>query len=99
MTERGETEMPDSRTSDTRAATIIHPSHCRFSGAADRSALALTFHGGDAPIHSVVLPVAGAAGLQRQLAQCLHLLGVRPVVPAPVAEPAGTQSESVPSAM
>ena len=91
--------MSDSRISETRAGTIIHPTHCRFSGTADRSALALTFRGDEGPAHTVVMPVAGAAGLHRQLAQCLHLLGVRPVGTAPAAEAAGSQSENVPSAM
>ena len=91
-----DSRIAETRIAGTRAGTVIHPTHCRFSGAADRSALALTFRGDEGPAHTVVLPIAGAAGLHRQLAQCLHLLGVRPLGPAPAN---GAQSASVPSAM
>ena len=59
---------------DRKQAQILHPTHCRASGSPDRTKLALTFLSQDhAPI-TLVLPVAGAAGLQRKLAQSLYLL-------------------------
>ena len=60
---------------------FIYPRHCRVSVSPDKSQLALTFTNEEraAPL-TVVLPLLAAAGFQRNLAQCLYLLGVRPVV-------------------
>ena len=76
----------------------IYPRHCRVSVSADKAKLALTFQFQDRAPLTVVLPLLGAAGLSHRLAQCLHLLGVRPVKPAEeapaanasVANPPGT---------
>ena len=53
---------------------ILHPRHCRVSASPDRSQLALTFDTQDRKPITVVLPVAGALGLQRNLAQTLYLI-------------------------
>jgi len=59
---------------DRRQAQFFHPTQCRASASPDRTKLALTFLSQDhAPI-TLVLPVAGAVGLQRKLAQSLYLL-------------------------
>jgi hypothetical protein len=53
---------------------ILHPRHCRVSASPDRSQLALTFDTQDRKPITVVLPMAGALGLQRNLAQTIYLL-------------------------
>lgn len=74
--------------SDYVLGEMIHPRHCRVSVSADKTQLALTFEGEDRTPLTFVLPLAGAVGLQRKLAQSLYILGVRPVAGQrqPVAE-------------
>ena len=69
---------------------VIRPDHCRVSVSADKRELAFTFGSRERTPITMVLPILGAAGLQRQLAQCLYLLGVRQVTTQdkPVAETA-----------
>ena len=76
--------------SDNNLGEIIRPGHCRVSVSADTKELAFTFGSKERTPVTMILPILGAAGLQRQLAQCLYLLGVRPVTTQdkPVAEPA-----------
>jgi len=59
---------------------LIQPRHCRVSVSPDKTKLALTFRSEDRSPVTVVVPMAGAMGLQRQLAQGLYLLGARPAV-------------------
>ena len=65
--------------SDNNLGEIIRPRHCRVGVSADKKELAFTFGSEDRTPITMVLPILGAAGLQHQLAQCLYLLGVRPV--------------------
>jgi hypothetical protein len=58
---------------------VIRPDHCRVSVSTDKTELAFTFGSRERTPITMVLPILGAAGLQRQLAQCLYLLGVRQV--------------------
>jgi hypothetical protein len=53
---------------------ILHPRHCRVSASPDRSQIALTFDTQDHKPITVVLPMAGALGLQRNLAQTIYIL-------------------------
>ncbi len=64
--------------SATNLGHVVRPRHCRVSVSADRKELALTFRGDGQAEVTLVLPLLGAAGLQRRLAQTLYLLGVRP---------------------
>jgi hypothetical protein len=59
---------------ERKQAQIVHPTHCKASGSPDRTKLALTFLSQDHEPITLVLPVAGAVGLQRKLAQSLYLL-------------------------
>ena len=63
--------------SDNNLGEIIRPDHCRVSVSADKTELAFTFGSRERAPITMVLPISGAAGLQRQLAQCLYILGVR----------------------
>jgi len=63
---------------NTNLGEVVHPRHCRVSVSADKTQLAFTFQSETRTPLTIVLPLIGAAGLQRQLAQCLFLLGVRP---------------------
>ncbi len=64
--------------SDNNFGEIIHPVHCRASASSDRTKLALTFHSQDRTPLTIVLPLMGAAGLQRNLAQALYILASQP---------------------
>jgi hypothetical protein len=66
--------------SDTNSGEFLYPRHCRVGVSPDKTQLAFTFTSDDRAPLTVVLPVLGAAGFQRNLAQCLYLLGVRPIV-------------------
>jgi hypothetical protein len=65
--------------SDSDSGEFLYPRHCRVGVSPDKKQLALTFSSEDRAPLTVVLPVLGAASFQRNLAQCLYLLGVRPV--------------------
>lgn len=55
----------------------IHPRDYRVSVSQDKAELALVFHSqGRTPL-TVILAMPGAAGLQRKLARCLYMLGIR----------------------
>ena len=76
---------------------LIQPRHCRVSASSDKTKLALTFRSDDRPPVTIVVPMAGAIGLQRQLAQGLFLLGARPAgtraqAPAPANAAAQAQA-------
>jgi hypothetical protein len=49
----------------------------------DKKQLAFTYTSETHTPVTIVLPIEGAVGMQRQLAQCLFLLGVRPLPPQP----------------
>jgi hypothetical protein len=66
--------------SDQIPGEFLYPRHCRVGVSPDKSQIALTFSSEDRAALTVVLPLLGAASFQRNLAQCLYLLGVRPVV-------------------
>jgi hypothetical protein len=94
----------------TNPGEFLYPRHCRVGVSPDKKQLALTFSSEDRAPLTVVLPVLGAASFQRNLAQCLYLLGVRPVTnqtagkdvpPAADAqpEPAEVQPETQPLAL
>jgi hypothetical protein len=73
---------------------FLYPRHCRVGVSPDKSQLAFTFSSDDRAPLTVVLPLLGAAGFQRNLAQCLYLLGVRPVVTKDA--PAATEPQPAP---
>lgn len=77
---------------DNPLGNILYPRHCRVGVSPDKSQLAFTFGFLDQPPVTIALPIEGAVGLQRNLAQCLYLLGVRPAAKQdqPPAEPAPT---------
>ena len=79
--------------SDINLGEVIRPRHCRVGVSADKTELAFTFAAEDRTPVTMVLPILGAAGLQRQLAQCLYLLGVRPA-PARERPPDGPAAAS-----
>src|SRR4051794_391084 len=53
---------------------ILHPRHCRVSASPDGSQLALTFDTQDRTPVTIMLPMAGALGLQRNLAQTIYFI-------------------------
>ena len=71
--------------SDVNFGEMLRPLHCRVSVSEDKAQLALTFECKDRPPVTIVLPMKGAVGLQRKLAQSLYMLGVRP--PAKPSQP------------
>ena len=77
---------------------FLYPRHCRVGVSPDKSQIAITFSSEDRTPLTVVLPILGAAGFQRNLAQCLYILGVRsgpaPAASAPPGTEAGTESET-----
>jgi hypothetical protein len=70
--------------SDDSFGETILPLHCRVSASADKTKLALTFQSKDRAPFTIVLPVLGAAGLQRNIAQTLYILAKS--APAPAVE-------------
>ena len=76
--------------SDNNIGELVRPRHCRVSVSTDKTELAFTFQSEERTPITIVLPLIGAAGLQRKLAQSLYLLGVRPVASQdqPASEPA-----------
>lgn len=73
---------------DNNFGEIIQPLHCRASASGDKKNIALTFQSKDRQPVTVVLPVAGAVGLQRHLAQALYILTAQPVAVDPTASDA-----------
>lgn len=61
----------------TANGELSYPHHCRVSVSPDKTQLALTFRGDSSAPFTIVLPIAGAAGLQRKLTQSLYILGVQ----------------------
>jgi hypothetical protein len=59
---------------DLSSGDIVRPSHCQVSASPDRTRIALTFRAEDHAPVTLVLPVEGAVGLQRRLAQSLYIL-------------------------
>jgi hypothetical protein len=74
---------------DNSFGEVILPIHCRASATADKTRLALTFQCPDRIPITLMLPLAGALGLQRNLAQALYILTAKPpaAAQAPAAEP------------
>ena len=68
--------------SDNSFGEIIQPIHCRASASGDKSKVALTFQCKDRTPVTIILPIAGAAGLQRNLPQTLYILTAKPPAPA-----------------
>ena len=64
---------------DNDLGELLRPLHCRVSVSEDKAQLALTFENKERPPVTIILPMVGAVGLQRKLAQSLYVLGVRPV--------------------
>jgi hypothetical protein len=60
---------------------IIQPIQCHVSTAADKTKLAMTFQSQDRTPFTVMLPVADAAGFQRNLAQTIYILMAKPPAP------------------
>ena len=79
---------------DPQLGELLFPRHCRVGVSPDKKQLAFTYTAETHTPVTIVLPIEGAVGLQRQLAQCLFLLGVRPVPPQarPPTEPTPTVS-------
>ncbi len=72
--------------SDISFGEMLRPLHCRVSVSEDKAHLALTFECKERTPVTIVLPMTGAVGLQRKLAQSLYLLGVRPPEKPPQVE-------------
>jgi hypothetical protein len=71
--------MSDAKSPDPKLGKILYPRNCRVGVSPDKSQLAFTF---TSPTHSpvtLVLPLAGAVGLQQKLARSLIMLGVQPL--------------------
>ena len=80
--------------SDNSFGEIIQPIHCRTSASGDKTRLALTFQSQDRTPLTVVLPLAGAAGLQRSLAQAIYILTAKPpAADAPATQPVAAAAE------
>jgi hypothetical protein len=71
--------------SDNSFGEIIQPVHCRASASADKTKVALTFQCQERAPITVILPLRGAAILQRNLAQAIFILAARPPAAAPEA--------------
>ena len=71
-------------TADAPAVTM-RPQFCEVSASPDRTELALTFATASDPAMRIVLPVAGVAELQRNLARSLLMLGMQHAPSAPAA--------------
>jgi hypothetical protein len=83
--------------SGTPLENLLYPRHCRVSVSADKKQLAFTFSFMDQPSINIALPVEGAAGLQRNLAQCLFLLGVKAAPrPGPASQGPASQGQASP---
>jgi hypothetical protein len=65
--------------SDSSFGEFIHPLHCRVSGSKDKKQIALTFQSQERTPFTIVLPLTGAVGLQRNLAQSLYIITAKPV--------------------
>ncbi|HYZ61941.1 MAG TPA: hypothetical protein VE650_05755 [Acetobacteraceae bacterium] len=63
--------------SEQTSPVILRPRHCRVSASPNRTEVALTFSVEGRPPMIVVLPAAGAARFQRNLAQSLLLLSAQ----------------------
>ena len=86
--------MSGAKTPDPKLGEILYPRNCRVGVSPDKSQLAFTF---TSPTHSpvtLVLPLAGAVGLQQKLARSLILLGVRPLPPRRKGAPQTAQAGS-----
>jgi hypothetical protein len=72
-------DSPEETVADQKLGEILYPRNCRVGVSPDKSQLAFTF---TSPTHSpitLVLPLAGAVGLQQKLARSLIMLGVQPL--------------------
>ena len=74
----------------TDPGDVLHPRFCRVSASPDKTKLAFTFSSEERKPVTIILPIEGAVGLQRQLTQGLFLLGAKPAggQGAPVTEQA-----------
>lgn len=81
---------------DPQLGELLFPRHCRVGVSPDKKQLAFTYTSETHTPVTIVLPIEGAAGLQRQLGQCLFLLGVRPVPPQPRPPAEATPTVSLP---
>ena len=81
---------------DPQLGELLFPRHCRVGVSPDKKQLAFTYTAETHTPVTIVLPIEGAVGLQRQLAQCLYLLGVRPVPPQPRPQTDPTPTVSLP---
>jgi hypothetical protein len=82
---------PEETVSEQKLGEVLYPRNCRVGVSQDKSQLAFTF---TSPTHSpitLVLPLAGAVGLQQKLARSLIMLGVQPL---PSRRQAATQTRS-----
>jgi len=79
---------------DNNFGEVIQPTHCSVSGSADKKRLALTFQCQDRTPLTLLLPLDGAIGLQRKLAQALYILTAKPpAADAPAQEPVAVAAE------
>jgi hypothetical protein len=82
--------------SDNNFGEVIQPTHCSVSASADKTRLALTFQCQDRTPLTLLLPLDGAIGLQRKLAQALYILTAKQpaaAADAPAQEPAAAAAE------
>jgi hypothetical protein len=81
---------------DPQLGELLYPRHCRVGVSPDKKQLAFTYTAETHTPVTIVLPIEGAVGLQRQLAQCLYLLGVRPIAPQAKSQTEPTPTVSLP---
>jgi hypothetical protein len=79
--------------SDNNFGEIIQPIHYRVSASADKTKIALTFQCPDRTPLTLMLPLAGGAALQRNLAQVVYILTAKPPAQAdvPVEQPVAAE--------
>jgi hypothetical protein len=66
--------------SNNNLGEVIQPTHCRASGSFDKTKVALTFESENRTPVTIVIPLAGAVDLQRNLAQALYIMTAKPPV-------------------
>jgi hypothetical protein len=83
---------PEAIMSDNSFGEVIQPIHCRASASADKTKLALTFQCPDRTPITLMLPLAGALDLQRNLTQALYILTAKPPAAAQATAPTATKA-------
>ena len=81
---------------DPQLGELLYPRHCRVGVSPDKKQLAFTYTAETHTPVTIVLPIEGAVGLQRQLAQCL-LSARRPANPSTGQAAGGADADCQPA--